>query len=531
MGLPPIFYKMVENIVGTENVSDDPAVLAAYYGEEGHFKSKRPALVVMPRSVEEVSEVVKLCNRYGMKYSCFVTMAPMCLEPDMVLFDLKRMNRIIEINERDMYAVVEPGVTRAALAIECFKRGLQYAAASVVGSALVGAVPIGPMAHGYMANRFSDGRRHGLAAEWVTPTGDIIRLGSLSAGGGWFCPTGPGPGLDGLVTRAGMGIVTKIAIQLYPWWGPRELTVETFKNPKTGSIVYKTKLSEDRFKLLLFQMPSVDALGWEESLKRLGDALYEISKAEVGTAVFKLFNFPVIIEGRSTMEEAWEACANGFFQRETSRMIVVFIEACCQEDLEYQEKVVRQIIAEFGGREAPREFYDEGWEIGKCLQIDLATTSILLGISSCRVQKAGDFASVACGADSIDTMVKWGMDLPKIWMKYIEKGLILNTFDSYWIVPTEYGHHAVNENLLILDPSAPESVQAIKSYMQEIREKTFAEKFPDEMFRFGRHTDEDVKRLGPFYSNFHIWQMKIKKALDPNLVANPKYYVIPEDNL
>lgn len=533
MSSPRVLYEMIKDIVGEGNVSDDPAVLAAYYQETGvagsSFPSERPALVVMPKTTEEVAAVIKLCNRYGARFSCFVTMAPMCLEPGMVLFDLKRMDKIIEINDKDMYAIVEPGVTRAALAIECFKKGLQYPAASVVGSALVGAVSRGIEGHGYMANRFSDGRRHVLAAEWVLPTGEILKLGSLSAGAGWFCPTGPGAGLDGLLTRAGMGIVTKIAIKLYPWWGPRELSVETLKNPRTGAITYRTKLPEDRFKLLLFQMPSVDELGWEESLKKLGEALYEISKAEVGTAVFKLFNFPVIIEGYSTMEDAWETYTSGFFQKETSRMIVVFIEACCREDLEYQEKVVRQIIAEFGGREAPREFYDEGWEIGKCLQIDLPTTSILLGISSCRSQKTSGFATTACGVDSIDTMVKWGMGIPIIRKEFVEKGLIMDTFDSYWIVPTEYGHMAVTENLIFGDPTLPESRDAMITYVAKMAERNLKEKFPDTMFRFFMYNDDDIKRLGPLYSNFHIWQMKIKKALDPNLVANPKYYVIPEN--
>jgi glycolate oxidase len=528
MVLPKAVYKMIEDVVGEEWVSDDPAILVAYKRwMEG--AGELPAAVVMPESTEEVASIVKICNRHKIKYTCFVTMETRCPEPGMLLFDLKRMNRIIEINEKDMYAIVEPGVTRTALAIECFRRGLQYPVASVVGSALVGAIAKGIEGHGYMANRFSDGRRHGLAAEWVLPTGDIMRIGSLGTGAGWFCPTGPGPGLDGLISRAGIGVVTKIAIKLYPWWGPRELTVETLTNPRTGAIAYRTKLPEDKFKLLLFQMPSVEELGWEQSLKKVGEALYEISKAEVGTAVFKLFNFPIIIEGCSTMEEFWEKYVSGFFQRETSRIITVFIEACNREDLEYQEGVVREIIAEYGGKEAPREFYDEGWLIGKCLQLDLATTSILLGISSCRVQKASGFGTSACGVDSIDTVVKWGMGVPEVRREFVEKGLILDAFDSYWIVPTEYGHMAVTENLIIGDLTVPESREAVLAYMDKMTERNLRERFPDIMFRFHFYGDEHVKRIGPHYSNFHIWQMKVKKALDPNLVSNPKKYVIPEE--
>lgn len=521
---------MIEDVVGSENISDDPAVLAGYYRSGAvMFPAHPPAAVVMPASTEEVAAVVKICNRYKVKYSCFVTMQTACTEPDMLLFDLKRMDRIVEINEKDMYAVVEPGVTRAALAVECFKRGLQYPAASVVGSALVGAVAKGIEGHGYMANRFSDGRRHGLAAEWVTPTGDVIRIGSLGFGAGWFCPTGPGPGLDGLLTRSGLGIVTKIGIQLYPWWGPRELEVETLIHPKTSAFVYKTKLPEDRFKLLMFQMPGIEELGWEGSIKNLANALYEIGKAEVATSVFKYFNWPMMIESCTTVEEAWEKIVSGFYQKPTSRMINVFIEACCREDLEYQEKVVREIIAAHNGKEMPREFYEEGWEAGKTLTFDQATISILLGISSCRVQKFGGFVSTACGVDSIDTMVKWGMAIPEIRKEYVESGLITDTLDSYWIVPTEYGHMACTENLILGDPTISNSREAMENYAKRIAERNLIEKFPDTMFRFGSYRDEDVKKLGPLYSNFHLWQMKIKRALDPNLVANPKFYIIPEE--
>jgi len=529
VGLPRIAYRIIEDIVGPENISDDPAVLAAYHRSGAMPPSYPPAAVVMPKTTEEVSAIVKVCNRYKIRFSCFVTMQPACTEPDMLLFDLKRMDRIIEINEKDMYAVVEPGVTRAALAIECFKRGLQYPAASVVGSALVGALAKGIEGHGYMANRFSDGRRHALAAEWVTPTGDIVRVGSLGVGAGWFCPTGPGPGLDGLLTRAGMGIVTKIAIKLYPWWGPRELDVETIIHPKTGAFVYKTNLPEDKFKLLMFQMPGINEVGWEKSIRNLADALYEISKAEVGTAIFKYFNWPMMIESCTTVEEAWEKIRSGIYQAETSRMINVFIEACCREDLEYQEKVVREIIAEYGGREAPREFYEDGFEEGKTLTFDQATISVLLGISSCRVQKFGGFISTACGVDSIDTMVKWGMAIPEIMREFVEKGLIVDITDSYWIVPTEYGHMACTEHLILGDPTDPASRKAMEEYAGKIMERNFREKFPDIMFRFGSYGDEHIKRVGPLYSNFHIWQMRVKKALDPNLVSNPKFYVIPEE--
>ena len=38
-----------------------------------------------------------------------------------------------------------------------------------------------------------------LAVEWVTPEGEIVRLGSLGSSGEWFCGDGPGPSLRGII--------------------------------------------------------------------------------------------------------------------------------------------------------------------------------------------------------------------------------------------------------------------------------------------------------------------------------------------
>ena len=94
----------------------------------------------------------------------------------MIKIDLRRMNRILEINEKSMYAVVEPYVIGAQLQAELMKRGLNcnQCGAGTNCSALPIAAHQGI---GHLSQSASYGERNQLALEWVTPDGEIVRLG------------------------------------------------------------------------------------------------------------------------------------------------------------------------------------------------------------------------------------------------------------------------------------------------------------------------------------------------------------------
>ena len=130
------------------------------------------------------------------------------------------MNRIIELNEKSMYAVVEPYVTCALLQAEAMKKGMTV---HMIGAGCnTSAMPV--TAHqgtGSSGVSTSCGDRNTLAVEWVTPDGELLKFGSLGAGAGWFCGDGPGPSLRGIIrgtqgVMGGLGIFTKAAVKLYP---------------------------------------------------------------------------------------------------------------------------------------------------------------------------------------------------------------------------------------------------------------------------------------------------------------------------
>ena len=124
----------LREIVGERWVSTDPMILDTYtwqYQAEavtGTRWMERPLAVVLPADTEQVAEIVRLCNREGVQFKAISTgfgAWGAATRPDsMVQIDLRRMNRILEIDATNMYTVVEPYVTGNQLQTEAFKVGL-----------------------------------------------------------------------------------------------------------------------------------------------------------------------------------------------------------------------------------------------------------------------------------------------------------------------------------------------------------------------------------------------------------------------
>ena len=136
-----------------------------------------------------------------------------------VVLDLKRMNRILEVDERNAYALVEPGVSYFDLYRHIEERGLKLwidcpdpGWGSIVGNALDHGV-------GYTMNPYRDhwGAQCGL--EVVTGDGELVRtgMGALPGSRTWQqFKYGYGPYLDGMFSQSNFGVVTKMGVWLMP---------------------------------------------------------------------------------------------------------------------------------------------------------------------------------------------------------------------------------------------------------------------------------------------------------------------------
>ena len=105
----------LKKIVGAEYVSTAQADLYIYSQDLTEHEPSQPDLVIMPNSVEEVEAVLRLANREKIPvtpYTAGLNVGGLTIPlQGGIMLDLKRMNRIIEVSEDDMYALVEPGVT------------------------------------------------------------------------------------------------------------------------------------------------------------------------------------------------------------------------------------------------------------------------------------------------------------------------------------------------------------------------------------------------------------------------------------
>ena len=125
-------YESLEGVLGSENITQEPAILDSYAWQPAVNLAKeawidRPAAAVLPETVEEVRQIVRICNEHGVKYKAHSTGWASWGGPGkegVLQIDLRRMNRIIEIDEKNMFAVVEPYVCCSQLQAEAMTRGL-----------------------------------------------------------------------------------------------------------------------------------------------------------------------------------------------------------------------------------------------------------------------------------------------------------------------------------------------------------------------------------------------------------------------
>jgi 4-cresol dehydrogenase (hydroxylating) len=191
----------------------------------GEADERTASAAVAPDTAEQVVELVKVANRYRIPIYPISTgknlgyggAAP-ALAGSVVL-DLKRMNRVVEIDERHGYVVVEPGVSYFDLYNHIQEKGLKLwidcpspGWGSVLGNALDGGVGVtlAPYRNHFEAQ---------CGIEVVLPNGTMMRtgMGALPGAKTWqqFKP-GFGPRIDGLFKQSNFGVVTKMGFWLMP---------------------------------------------------------------------------------------------------------------------------------------------------------------------------------------------------------------------------------------------------------------------------------------------------------------------------
>lgn len=323
----------IRRVVGEEYVSDDPLDLICHERDLYTPVSKvflgtvaRPAMIVRPKNAEEVQAIVRAANEYRIPLTpvSFGTNMGGAAVPSVegsITLDLRRMNKIIEINEETMTATIEPAVSYGTLDYEAKKKGLRTVT-SIGGytGGLIGNFVTANVRPFNAMFGFSDPI---VTLEVVLPTGEILRTGSAAHAGyedeNPYVRLAWGPDFAGLFrgSAGAYGIVTRATVRLYP----------------AGEI-------EERLKFAFPDLNSILKATIKSQKNEIGRAVLGIDRNE------EFFVCTQREERESLSKEEWQTAYESF----PPWTLLVNLEGR-KEIVRSDENLLRKICTECGGKE------------------------------------------------------------------------------------------------------------------------------------------------------------------------------------
>lgn len=201
------------DVVGEQGLLYRPEELLVYECDGYVVEKKAPDVVAFPTTAEQVSRLVRICNELDVPFvprGAGTSLAGGTLPVGGgVMITLTRMRRILEVNYRDRYAVVEPGLVNVHLTNHLKGSGYHYAPdPSSQGACTIGG-NVATNSGGPHTLKYGVTVNHVLGLEFVSPQGEIVRLGGP-------CEETPGYDLTGLFvgSEGTFGICTKVWVRL-----------------------------------------------------------------------------------------------------------------------------------------------------------------------------------------------------------------------------------------------------------------------------------------------------------------------------
>ena len=270
----PEIKSKLEHIVGKENVSTTPEDIEKYSVDESPLEPHPPEIVVKPFSTEEVQGILKLANEFK------VPVTPMGSRTGLsgashpvfggIALSLERMNRIIEIDEDNLMATVEPCVLISEVHEATEKLGLYYPPDPGQESGSIGG-NISTNAGGMRAMKYGVTRDFVNGLEVVLPTGEVIELGGKNV------KDSTGYSLIDLIigSEGTLGVVTKAILRLIPKPKYTSLIYAPFNSTIDAANAVKEIITRKILPFGLEYMPRHTVLTVEKYLeKKLPDDTY-----------------------------------------------------------------------------------------------------------------------------------------------------------------------------------------------------------------------------------------------------------------
>ncbi len=171
----------LKKIVGPEGILTSPSDLVVYECDGYTIEKNKPDVVVFPTSTEQIVSIVKLCGEAGVPFiprGAGTSLAGGCLPVGGgVMIALTRMKRILEVNFRDRYAVVEPGVVNLWLTNHLRPSGYHFAPdPSSQGACTIGG-NVATNSGGPHTLKYGVTVNHVLGVELILPDGSVVQTG------------------------------------------------------------------------------------------------------------------------------------------------------------------------------------------------------------------------------------------------------------------------------------------------------------------------------------------------------------------
>ncbi len=225
------FLEELRKILNKDSIIQDKDLIDKYSEDKSTIYKSYPPLVLKPKNLNEIVNIVKLCNKYKISITCWgagtsVTGSCLVFSEKNIILSLERLNKILEIDTENLIAVVEPGVITYNLKEEVEKVNLFYPPdpASFESSTIGGNVSTN--AGGPSTVKYGVTKDYVTGLEVVTGKGEVLKLG------GKVIKNSSGYNLKDIFigSEGTLGVITKIYLKLLPKPENKISVYVTFEN-------------------------------------------------------------------------------------------------------------------------------------------------------------------------------------------------------------------------------------------------------------------------------------------------------------